>query len=84
MFAALVVVGVVLAVLLQTVAKLLLQRSHIFGLGIPINVERLDLCAQKMIRTARSELGKTGRVVRVHIAQDFLVVLDCPDEALLL
>ena len=37
-----------------------------------------------MVRAARAEFRKPGRVLRVHEAQDFFVVLDGADEALLL
>ena len=78
------VVGrVVLAVTLDARGQFLAQRGQVFGLRIPIHVERLDLRAQEMVGARRAEFGETRRVLRVNKTQDLLVVLHGADEPLL-
>ena len=84
MFAALVIFGIVLPVLCQAIGNLLLESSDIFGLWIPIYIERLDLCAQKVIRTARAKLRQARGILRIDIAEDLLIVLNRSNEAFLL
>ncbi len=81
-FALLVIGGVVLAVSLEAGGKFLLQRRGVFGLRIPVHVKRLDLRAEKMVGAARAKFGEAGGVLRVHEAQNLLVVLHGADEAL--
>jgi hypothetical protein len=60
MLATLVIVRVVLPVFDEAVTEFPSQGSGVFGLGVPIYVERFDLGPQKMIRTACSEFGQGG------------------------
>ena len=82
--AGIIISGVVLAVLLEGGGELGLQRGGVFGLGIPIHVERLDLRAEEMVRAGSAELGEARSVLRVHEAENLLVVLDGADETLLI
>ncbi len=84
MLAALVVGGVVGAVGVEAGGELRLERGDVFGLRIPIDVERLDLRAEEVVGAGGAELGETRGVVRIHEAEDLLVVLHGADEALLL
>ena len=80
-----IVIGrVVLAVLLQGGGELGLQRSSVLGLGIPVHVEWLDLSTKEVVWARGSEFGEPRGVLGVNKAQDFFVVLNRADEALLL
>ena len=83
MFALRVVGGVVLAVGLKAGGEFGLQGGGVLGLGVPVDVERLDLRAEEMVGAARAEFGEAGGVLRVHEAQDLGVVLHGADEAFL-
>ena len=80
-----VVIGsVVLTVLLKRGGELGLQRGGVFGLGVPVHVERLDLRTEEMVGAGGAEFGEAWGVLRIDEAEDLLVVLDRADEALFL
>ena len=68
--ARLVVRRVILAVLLQAGGQLGLERGHVFGLRIPLDVERLDFGAQEVVGTGGAELRQARRIVAVDEAQN--------------
>jgi hypothetical protein len=82
--AGVIVSGVILTVLLDSVGEQCAQPLEITGLGVPIHVEGLDLGAEEMVGAGGSQLGEACRVIRVHKAKDRFVLLDGPNEALLL
>ena len=84
MLAAVVVGGVVGAVGVEAGGELGLKGRDILGLGIPVDVEGLDLRAEEVIRAGGAELGEAGGILGVHEAEDLLVGLDGADKALLL
>ena len=82
--AGVVVGGVVLAVLLDPFGEKRAQPLEIVGLGVPIHVEGLDLGTKEMVGAGGAQLRKAGRVLRVHKAEDGVVLLDGADETFLL
>ena len=82
---ALLIIGRVIdAILGDAVSKFLFQRGDIFGLRIPVDVERFDFRAQEMVRAGSAQLGQAGGVTAIDEALDLFVVLHGADETLAL
>ena len=78
-----VVRGVVLAVRLEPRGELGLEGGDVLLLGVPVNVEGLDLGPQEMVGAGGSQFGQSGGVLGIDEPEDLLVVLHRADEALL-
>ncbi len=82
-FALFVVGRVVGAIVFQTSSEFATERGCVFRLRVPVDVERLDFCAQEMVGARGAEFREAGGVVRVDEAEDFFIVLHGADHALL-
>jgi len=78
--AAIVVSGVILAVFYQALGEFPFEAGDAFALRIPIDIQRFDLGAEKVIGAARAKFREARGVVRVYESQDFFVILDGADE----
>jgi len=83
MLAAFVVSGVVLAILLQATDDQLLQSGKVAGLRVPVDIHRLDLGPQEVIRAAGAEFSQSRGVDTVDEPLHGGIGLQGADHALL-